>query len=122
MFARNFCWLALAFLTSCSLFMSKRERVIQTEILQKLSLKAPQLAECAKKNELFEKFGVDRVRVVMQLSINSERQVERFKLDRTDYPESFVDCAFQVVDLISYPKIENHELLEVQQPFIFSKK
>lgn len=102
--------------------MSKRERVIQTEILQKLSQNAPQLAECAKRNKLFEAVGSERVRVVMHLSINSDRQVEKFKLDNPSYPETFVNCAFQVVDLISFPQIENHELLEVEQPFIFSKK
>ena len=115
-------WLFMALFTSCSLFMSKRERVIQTEILQKISSKAPQLAECAKNNELFKQFDSDRVRVVMNIAINSEKQVERFKLDRQDYPEPFVNCAFQIIDLISYPKIENHEVLEVEQPFIFSKK
>ncbi len=109
-------------LSSCSLFLSKRERVIQTEILQKLAQKGSQLAQCAKENKLFEKYDSDRVRVVMFLSINSEKQLEKFKLDKPDYPEEFVNCAFQVVDLISYPKIENHELLEIEQPFIFSKK
>ena len=114
--------LCLFLLTSCSLFMSKRDRLIQTEILQKLSLKAPQLAECAKRNQLFESLKSKRVRVVMQISINADRQIEKFKMDDPNYPESFVNCAFQIVDLISYPQIENHELLEVEQPFIFSKK
>jgi hypothetical protein len=114
--------IVLLFLTSCSLFMSQRERLIQTEIISKISAKAPLLAKCAKQSQLFEKFQQDRVRVVMTLTINSDQQIERFSLDRTDYPEDFSNCAFQIVDLIAYPSIENHELIKVEQPFIFSKK
>lgn len=102
--------------------MSRRDRKIQTEILSKISLKASELAYCAKKSDLFKKFKRDRIRVVMYLSINSEAQVEKFKLDDKPYPEDFANCAFNIIDLIAYPRVKSHELIEVEQPFIFSKK
>ena len=110
-------------LSSCSLFSGReRERKIQTEIISRLNAKSAQFASCAKQTKIFDHFKQQRVRVVLHLSINSEGQIEKFKLDGKDYPNEFSECIYQIADLIRFPKVDNHELIELEQPFIFSKK
>jgi hypothetical protein len=110
-------------LISCSIFPQRvRERKIQSEIVSKISAKAPKLSSCARKHKIFQKFKEDRIRVVLSVSINNNGLVEKFKLDDKEYTEGFVECMFKVIDLISFPKIKDHELIDLEQPFIFSKK
>ncbi|MFT6630947.1 MAG: hypothetical protein ACJAS4_000891 [Bacteriovoracaceae bacterium] len=110
-------------LISCSIFPQRvRERKIQSEIISKISVKAPNLSNCASDHKIFAHFKEDRIRVVLSISINNKGLVEKFKLDDKPYNEDFVECMFKVIDLISFPKIKNHELIELEQPFIFSKK
>lgn len=121
---QKICYLTLTFLfISCSIFPHRaRERKIQSDIVSKISGKAPNLSACAKKHKIFDHLKQERIRVVLYLSINNKGLVEKFKLDEKEYSESFTECMFKVVDLISFPKIKNHELIELEQPFIFSKK
>jgi hypothetical protein len=110
-------------LSSCSLFPTRvRERKIQTEIISKISGSSDQLAKCSKESDLFNKMKIERIRVLLYISINSKGQIEKFKLDDKQYPDDFSECVFKIVDLINFPKIQNNELIELEQPFIFSKK
>ena len=110
-------------LTSCSLFpLRQRDREIQAQIISKLKLNAQDFAGCVKSNDLFNKLNKERIRVVMFLSINSKGQVEKFRLEDQKYPHNFSECIFNLVDAISFPEIKSHELIELEQPFIFSKK
>jgi len=99
-----------------------RQRKIQTEIISKIKGNSERLSSCAKDAKLFEIFKKDRVRVVLHISINNKSQIEKFQLDDQQYPEKFSECMFKVVDLINYSKIKDNELVELEQPFIFSKK
>lgn len=115
--------LILLILGGCSLFSkNSRERKIQTTIIKSISSKSKQLSKCAKDSSLFTELDKTRVRVVLHLAINSQGQIEKFKLDNKNYPEDFSECVFKIVDLIVFPKIKNHEVIELEQPFIFSKK
>jgi len=105
---------------SCSLFMSKKERLLQTDILAKLSSQSANLAKCTKNSNLFKIFDKKRIRVVIFLSINSRGQIKRFNLDDKLYPVEYAECVFKVVDLVNFPKLDNGEVIELKQPFIFS--
>ncbi len=108
---------------SCSLFPKRtRERKIQSDIVSRISSKVKKLSRCSKSAKIFKHLNADRVRVVLYLSINSQGHIEKFKLDDKAYPEKFANCVFKVLDLISFPEIKNHEIIELEQPFIFSKK
>ncbi len=110
-------------LSSCSIFKDRsRERKIQTDIISRLNQKADQYAKCAKENKVFQKLKQERLRVILHLSINAQGQIEKFKLDNKPYPNNFSECIFKITDTINFPKIENHELIDLEQPFIFSKK
>lgn len=110
-------------LVSCSLLPeNSRKRKIQTEVVRTLTDRAPELSKCISENDLFEKFQTDRIRILVYLTINSKGQVEKFKLDEQKYPNEFSECIFQKIDSVSYPKIKEHEVLNLEQPFIFSKE
>ena len=64
----------------------------------------------------------ERIRVVITLAINSNGEVEKFKLDKVTYPNGLSECFFTTIDLIAFPKFESHDLVELDQPIIFSKK
>ncbi len=114
----------LIFLTliSCSTLPNTRERKIQTEIISKLTAQGPNLAKCVKNSNLFEKFGVQRLRVKIFLTIGSNGQIQKFALDEQKYPNEYSECTFSIVDTIGFPKIDKNELIELEQTFIFSKE
>lgn len=113
----------LILISSCTIFPERaRERKIQSEIVSKLTNKSKKFSKCSRRSKIFNHFDSDRIRVVLHLSINSKGNVERFKLDDKNYPEKFANCIFKIVDLIKFPKIKNHEIIELEQPFIFSKE
>lgn len=110
-------------LSACS-FIEKRSetRDIQTKIVGKLNENAPKLSDCAKKHNLFGSFDQKRVRVVLDITLNENGQIQKFKLDEKLYPDNFANCIFKVVDLIIFPKPEEGKIIELEQPFIFSAK
>ena len=114
--------LILTFFSSCTLMMNKRERRLQTDIISKINAQAPNLAKCAKSARLFKALDKTRIRVVIDIAIDSNGQIERFKLDEKKYPERYAECIFKVLDIISFPKVEKGEVIELKQPFIFLKK
>lgn len=115
--------LSFILIASCSFFpQRKRERELQTKIISEINQQSFKLAECVKNSQLFNKFKQDRIRIVLFLSIDSRGQIEKFKLDDQKYPEAFSECAFKIIDSITFPKLGHHELIELEQPFIFSKK
>ncbi|MCO4755112.1 MAG: hypothetical protein KC478_11565 [Bacteriovoracaceae bacterium] len=114
--------LALLFLVSCSTFHKRdKERDLQSQMLRALNDKSVDFATCAKKHGLFEKLGSDRIRVELILDINSKGQVEKFQIDNQSYSNEFVDCMFSVADLIAFPKLKKGEMVNLTQPFIFSR-
>ena len=114
--------LALLFLVSCSTFQERnKERDLQSKMLRALNDKSAEFASCAKKHKLFTKLGNDRIRVELILDINSKGQVEKFQIDNQSYSNEFVDCMFGVADLIAFPKLEKGEMVNLTQPFIFSR-
>ncbi len=107
---------------SCAQFENrKKERELQTQILNKLNEKTSLFSQCTKKAKIFDLFKNERIRVVLNISINSNGEVEKFKLDNKNYPEDYSMCMYNIVDLISFPKIDKHELIVLKQPFIFRK-
>lgn len=114
---------ALFILTSCSfIYSGNKERKLQTKIVSQITEKASKFGQCATNTKLFDELDKKRVRVVLFLDINSNGAVEKFKLDGNEYPEPFTNCVFQTIELISFPKFDSHEVLKVEQPFVFSKK
>lgn len=113
----------LLFLLSCSLIkQSDENRDIQTKIVNILNSKSPEFSHCAKKSDLFKVFDQNRIRVVLFISIDEKGLLRKFKLDDKIYPESFANCIFQVADLSIFPKLKESQLIEIEQPFIFSEK
>lgn len=110
-------------ISSCAQFKERdRQRKIQTVIISKITNNASIFSACAKESKLFKALKKERIRVVLFLSIASNGQVEKFKLDNKKYPSSFSECIFKATDKISFPKMRKNELIELEQPFIFSKK
>ena len=111
------------FLVSCALVPQRdRERKIQTQIISSLSQQSGELAKCVKSSNLFEKFNTNRLRLTLYLTINSDGLINKFKLDEKPYPTVFSECVFNKIDKISYADIKENELIELEQPFIFSKE
>ncbi|MEX0798751.1 MAG: hypothetical protein WD025_04875 [Bacteriovoracaceae bacterium] len=114
--------LLISSLISCgSLRQRNKERDLQSKMIRALNARTPQFAQCAKQHDLFALFGKDRVRVELVLDINARGQVENFQIDDKKYPNSFVDCMFEVADLIPFPRLNKNEMAQLTQPFIFSK-
>jgi len=120
---KYFPYLLVFLLTSCAfIFNGNKERKLQTQIHAQISEKAAEFRQCAVQNQLFKQFDKKRIRVVLFLEISANGAVEKFKLDDSKYPEKFTDCIFNTIELIAFPKFDSHELLTIEQPFIFSKK
>ena len=115
--------LILITLSSCAVFNKRdKQRAIQSEIISSLTTKNSDFAQCAKENKLFKLFKTKRIRTVLSLTLNERGQIDSFKLDKKKYPDSFSECVFNIVDLISFPKLNENQQIEFDQPFIFSKK
>lgn len=114
--------LLILLISSCSLFEQRdKKRDIQSQILRSLNAKVPDFSKCANATEIFKKFDNKRVRVELNLTLNSKGQVENFQLDNKQYPDLFVECLFKTIDLIGFPKLEKDEVIELTQPMIFKK-
>lgn len=111
------------FFTSCAFMRESGEhRSLQTEILNKITSKSSEFAVCAKNGKIYQKLGRSRVRVVLHINIDSHGVLEKFQLDDKEYPSEFADCVFQTLELISFPSNKENKLVDIEQPFIFSKK
>ena len=110
-------------LTGCAFMRESGEhRHLQTEILNKITSKNKQFASCARNSDIYKALGASRVRVVLSLNINKHGELEKFQLDDQSYPMEFSDCVFETLELISFPSNKLDKMIEVEQPFIFSKK
>jgi hypothetical protein len=108
---------------SCSSFKERdKKREIQSNTLRALNSKVKDFSECAKVTDIFTILKLKRVRVVLNLTLNSKGQVENFQLDNQQYPDKFVECLFQTIDLIIFPALEPNEVIQLVQPMIFSEK
>jgi hypothetical protein len=108
---------------SCSTFKERdKKREIQSSTLRALNDKAPVFSECAKVTDIFTVLNKKRIRVELNLTLNSKGQVENFQLDNKQYPDKFVECLFQTIDLIIFPALEPNEIIQLVQPMIFSEK
>lgn len=110
-------------LISCSTFKERdKKRKIQSNILRSLNDKVPEFSKCAKVTDIFTILDKKRVRVELNLSLNHKGQVENFQLDNKQYPDKFVECLFETIDLIIFPALEPNEVIQLVQPMIFSEK
>lgn len=101
---------------------SGKHREIQTEILNNITSKSSDFAKCAEISDVYKALNQDRIRVVLYLNIDKTGELEKFQLDEQEYPAKFADCIFETLELINFPSNSDHDLIEVEQPFIFSKK
>lgn len=108
---------------SCSSFKERdKKRDIQSNILRALNAKVTDFSKCAKVTDIFSILKQNRVRVELNLTLNNKGQVENFQLDNKQYPDKFVECLFQTIDLIIFPALEPSEVIQLIQPMIFSAK
>ena len=115
--------LASAFLGSCAFMReSGKHRNLQTQILSSITSKSSEFAKCAERSDLYQKLGDERIRVILTLNISKRGDLEKFQLDDKDYPGEFTDCIFGILELINFPSNEEGRLVEIEQPFIFSKR
>lgn len=115
--------LILASTLACSSIKERsKKRELQSKIIRALNSKIGSFAECAKKHDIYNDFKLDRVRVELQVKINSKGQVDMFQLDNKPYSEEFIDCLFKTVDIIIFPALDKDEAIELVQPMIFTKK
>jgi hypothetical protein len=118
LFSLGFC---VVLLSSCSNVQTRnKERELQTQIIHALNQKVADFGVCAKKHELYNLFNSQRIRIELQLRINHQGQMDSFQLDNKPYPEKFVDCMFNVADLIIFPALDKGEVVELTQPIIFT--
>ncbi len=108
--------------TSCSTIKERnKKRSLQSETIRSLTAKNVTFGKCAKAADIFGHFKKERIRVELQLTLNEKGQIDKFQLDDKNYPNAFVDCLFQTVDLIIFPKLGANEVIQLNQPMIFSK-
>tara|TARA_Y100000385_G_scaffold287149_1_gene350713 strand:+ start:1749 stop:2120 length:372 start_codon:yes stop_codon:yes gene_type:complete len=99
-----------------------KKRDLQSKIIRALNAKVDRFAGCAQKHDIYKALKMERVRVELQLKINSKGQVDMFQLDNKPYSEAFIDCLFKTVDIIIFPALKKDEVIELTQPMIFTKK
>ena len=98
-----------------------KKRDLQNKILDLISSQNKRYAGCAKNNNIFKNINNDRVKVDMQISINSDGQINKFQILDNQFSDQFSDCMFQVTDLIDFPSLEENEVIQLTQPFVFKK-
>ncbi|MBD65006.1 MAG: hypothetical protein CME62_07350 [Halobacteriovoraceae bacterium] len=109
-------------LNSCAfIYSGSKDREIQTQLHQILAEKSSDFAKCAKSSEIFEHFKSQRVTTTLFLDINPQGQLDKFKLDDKEYPDSFVNCVFDIVELLEFPRFDEQEVIELEQPFAFTE-
>jgi len=98
-----------------------KKRDLQSKILRLLASENKRFAKCATNYNIFSTTGKTRVKVDMQITLNSDGQVNKFEILNNIYSDKFSDCMFKVTDLIDFPRLEENEVVELVQPFVFSK-
>ena len=112
----------LIFITSCANLEDRgKKRDLQSKIIRLLSEKNKRYASCARKNNIFKVTGKERVKVDMQLTLNSDGKINKFEIINNKFSDKFVDCMFNVTDLIAFPKLDENEVIQLTQPFVFKK-
>lgn len=114
--------LAIQFTSCAFIYSGNNERKTQTKLVQKINAKAKDFAKCAKESDIFKKLEMSRVPVTLYLEIEKSGSLSKFQLDNKNYPSEFIDCVFNTVELIQFPKLESHDLIKLEQPFVFSSK
>lgn len=113
---------ALLILTSCANLEDRgKKRDLQSKIIRLLSDQNKRYAACARDNNIFKVTGKERVKVDMQLTLNSDGKINKFEIINTKFSDKFVDCMFNVTDLISFPTLDENEVIQLIQPFVFKK-
>tara|TARA_B100001971_G_scaffold215195_1_gene260176 strand:- start:1380 stop:1742 length:363 start_codon:yes stop_codon:yes gene_type:complete len=119
---RNLLIITLLFITSCANIEERdKKRDLQSKIIRLISEKNKRYAACARENNIFKVTGKNRVKVDMQLTLNSDGKINKFEIINNMFADKFVDCMFNVTDLIAFPKLSENEVIELTQPFIFKK-
>jgi hypothetical protein len=108
-------------LSCANLEERSKKRDLQSKILDLISSQNKRYAACAKDNKIFKDVNADRIKVDMQISINSDGQVNKFQILDNQFSDKFSDCMFQVTDLIDFPSLEENEVIQLTQPFVFKK-
>lgn len=111
----------ISLIACANLEQRNRERAIQSRILDKISEQNHAYASCAKKHKIFDQLKKDRIRIDMSLTLNHEGKINKFEILNQSLPETFIDCMFKVTDLIIFPSLEDDEVIELSQPFIFNR-
>lgn len=112
----------ITLVSGCSAIKERsKKRDLQSKIIRALNAKVERFSSCAKTHDIYKAFNLERVRVELQLKINSKGQVDMFQLDNKAYSEQFIDCLFKTVDIIIFPSLNKGEVIELTQPMIFTK-
>ena len=110
-------------LISCAdLMKSDGKGKIQNEINQSLAKNARALSTCAHTHALFDQLQSEEIRIDVHLVINENGRMDKFTTENDmSYPSEFIDCIFNTLDKIDYPKSATGEVIELDQPLIFKK-
>lgn len=119
---KNLTILLLLFITSCANLEERdKKRELQSKIIRLISEQNKRYAACARDNNIFKVTGKERVKVDMLLTLNADGKINKFEIANNMFADKFVDCMFNVTDLIAFPKLSENEIIELSQPFIFKK-
>lgn len=115
----SYIFICLSLISCSTLNQRNKERKLQTEILNNIKEKEDNFSQCAKKEDIFKHFKSERVRVELIVTLNYQGQIETFKTDNKRYPDSFMECIFNILDNTQFPKLNEGEAVQFTQPFIF---
>lgn len=114
--------LLLLLVSGCSALQQRdRTRTLQTQVIRVINDDAEKYAQCAKAHQLFNHTQEKKVRLEVEVKINSLGQIEEFKTDTTKFSNEFLNCIYTVLDKAKFPKLEENEVVHFKQPFIFSE-
>ena len=124
---RNFIGLGLLITMSSMMGCSAVKKIdpyrsYQTDIMIAINEQGSAFSQCATKHNIYETLKATRIPLTLHLTLSSKGEIEKFRLDEKDYPAEFLDCFFATLELIKFPKNDKFKSIEIQQPFIFSKK
>ena len=115
-------YLAIIFLFSCdSIRERQKDRDLQTRVMHKINEQTPKFAKCAEQKKIYKTMDKTRIRMELMLSVNDQGKVQSMTTDDRQYPPEFLDCIYDIVEKIQFPKLGANEEIQLVQPLIFKE-
>src|SRR5690606_10130087 len=110
-------FIAFVLISCADLTQDREQKKVQNGINQALSKKTEKLSNCARHHNIFERLKSEEVQIEVHLVINENGRMDKFTIENDrSYPSEFIDCLFNTLDEVEFPKSHPGETIELDQP------